>query len=255
MHPHPQQAWPKIPSWRNVRKNVVLSSLLYSLVFVFAHPSEYRTDGSSSWSVHKWEVQFRLYLHFSLSWKSQLQFGESLETLWAVESQSWFFFRLEIFKSIGLSLYFFGAQATKYVTKMLLKVIFDKKAFVKFKIGDNFKQKIDEYIQNNQKSIGKAISVDFKNLKKNSANQKSRYFSRCLWFPKIIPYPRVWILKSIENLLHGLWIFILCDFHLSTIATRVYYTQTFPHRMKEGNCRSINSLSLPHTKPCETRTQ
>jgi hypothetical protein len=32
MHPHPQQAGPKIPSSLNVRKKVVISSLLYSLV-------------------------------------------------------------------------------------------------------------------------------------------------------------------------------------------------------------------------------
>jgi hypothetical protein len=32
LHPHPQQAGPKIPSSLNVRKKVVISSLLYSLV-------------------------------------------------------------------------------------------------------------------------------------------------------------------------------------------------------------------------------
>ncbi len=36
---------------------------------------------------------------------------------------------------------------------MLLKVVFDKTAFVKFKISKNFKQNI----QNTQKSIGKFI--------------------------------------------------------------------------------------------------
>jgi|LakMenEpi03Aug12_release.lakeMendotaPanAssembly.Ray.scaffolds.fasta_scaffold6238427_1 hypothetical protein len=40
---------------------------------------------------------------------------------------------------------FFGALAKpSYVTKMLLKVIFDKAAFVKFKIINNLKQNIDE---------------------------------------------------------------------------------------------------------------
>jgi hypothetical protein len=35
-------------------------------------------------------------------------------------------------------------KTPSYNTKILLKVIFDKTAFVKFKIGDNFKQNIDE---------------------------------------------------------------------------------------------------------------
>jgi hypothetical protein len=39
---------------------------------------------------------------------------------------------------------FFGAQNTNYGTKVLLKVIFNKTAFVKFKISNNFKQNIDE---------------------------------------------------------------------------------------------------------------
>jgi hypothetical protein len=41
---------------------------------------------------------------------------------------------------------------------MLLKVVFDKKPYVKLKII-NFKQNIDETHQNNQKSIGKSIPV------------------------------------------------------------------------------------------------
>jgi hypothetical protein len=41
---------------------------------------------------------------------------------------------------------------------MLLKVIFDKTAFVKFEISNNFKQNFDERdFKKNQKSIGKSI--------------------------------------------------------------------------------------------------
>jgi hypothetical protein len=39
---------------------------------------------------------------------------------------------------------FFGAKTPSYDTKMLLKVIFDKTAFVKFMISNNLKLKIDE---------------------------------------------------------------------------------------------------------------
>jgi hypothetical protein len=40
---------------------------------------------------------------------------------------------------------FFGTQDTpSYDTNMLSKVFFDKTAFVKFKISNNFKQNIDE---------------------------------------------------------------------------------------------------------------
>ena len=51
----------------------------------------------------------------------------------------------------------FGAQDTILWCKILLKVVFDKIAFVKFKISNNFKQNIDEHMQNNQKSIGKSM--------------------------------------------------------------------------------------------------
>ncbi len=40
---------------------------------------------------------------------------------------------------------------------MLLKVVFEWTAFVKFKISNKMKQNIDEHIKNKQKSIGKAI--------------------------------------------------------------------------------------------------
>jgi hypothetical protein len=52
---------------------------------------------------------------------------------------------------------FFGAQNTNYGTKVLLKVIFNKTAFVKFKFSNNFKQKLMKHIQSNKKFIGKYI--------------------------------------------------------------------------------------------------
>jgi hypothetical protein len=48
-------------------------------------------------------------------------------------------------KSIGPSLLIsLTHKITSYDTNMLLKVVSDKTAFVKFKIGNNFKQNIDE---------------------------------------------------------------------------------------------------------------
>jgi hypothetical protein len=38
----------------------------------------------------------------------------------------------------------FGHKTLSYDTKMLLKVVFDKTVFVKFKISNKFKQNIDE---------------------------------------------------------------------------------------------------------------
>jgi hypothetical protein len=40
---------------------------------------------------------------------------------------------------------------------MLLKVIFDKTAFVKFMISNNLNKTLMKHIQNNQSSIGKSI--------------------------------------------------------------------------------------------------
>jgi hypothetical protein len=48
-------------------------------------------------------------------------------------------------------------ETLSYDTKMLLKVIIDNTAFVKFKIRNNFKQNFDKNIQSKQKSIGKSI--------------------------------------------------------------------------------------------------
>ncbi len=69
-----------------------------------------------------------------------------------------------------------------YDTKKLLKVVFDKTSFVKFKISmiDNqLKQNIDK-THSKQLKIHRKIHpyqpMDFKNIKKKSANQKSRDF-------------------------------------------------------------------------------
>jgi hypothetical protein len=74
---------------------------------------------------------------------------------------------------------FFGAQTPSYDTKMLLNVVINKAAFVKFMISNNFKQNIDE--------------PDFKNLKKKCVNQTSRDFSQMFVISTKKPYPRVWI--------------------------------------------------------------
>jgi hypothetical protein len=69
-------------------------------------------------------------------------------------------------------------KTSSYDTKMLLKVVFDKKAFVKFKIRNNFKQKIDE-THSKQPKIHRKIHTSLWILKisrKKSANQKSPDF-------------------------------------------------------------------------------
>ena len=47
----------------------------------------------------------------------------------------------------------------EYDTKLLLKVVFDKTAFVKLKISNNFNQNIDETHSKQPKSIGKYIAA------------------------------------------------------------------------------------------------
>jgi hypothetical protein len=63
-----------------------------------------------------------------------MEVGESLETLSAVESQSWV-----SFSSYRFSL---AHKTPFYDTKMLLKIVFDETAFVKFYISNNFKKTI-----------------------------------------------------------------------------------------------------------------
>jgi hypothetical protein len=69
-----------------------------------------------------------------------------------------FLSRIWIFKNIGPSLWISCAYKTPYDdTKMLLKVIFDKIAFVKFKISNTLNETLMKYVQYNQKSIGKSL--------------------------------------------------------------------------------------------------
>jgi hypothetical protein len=116
-----------------------------------------------------------------------------------------FLARLQIFKSIGprLWIYFFwggghGEHAHKtpsYDTKMLLKVVFDKTLFVKFKISNNFKQNVNKTHLKQpkiQRKIHTSLGI-FKISRKKSANQKSRDFCQMFVTSKKIPYPRVWI--------------------------------------------------------------
>jgi hypothetical protein len=50
-------------------------------------------------------------------------------------------------------------KTSTYDIKMLLKVVFDKTAFVKFKISNYFIQNIDEIHLKQQKFIRKSISA------------------------------------------------------------------------------------------------
>jgi|LakMenEpi03Aug12_release.lakeMendotaPanAssembly.Ray.scaffolds.fasta_scaffold4664967_1 hypothetical protein len=59
-------------------------------------------------------------------------------------------------------------------------VVPDKIAFVKFKISNTFKQNVD----NTHSKQPKIQLVDFKNLKKKSASQKSRDFCRMFMISK-----------------------------------------------------------------------
>ncbi len=81
-------------------------------------------------------------------------------------------------------------KTPSYDTKMLLKVVFDKTVFVKFKISNNFKQNIDEIRPNHQKSKGKSIQLmDYKSLKKKIREPKvSRLLPNvCDFLKKAIP--------------------------------------------------------------------
>jgi hypothetical protein len=78
-------------------------------------------------------------------------------------------------------------------------------------------------IKNNQQSKGKSVRyqpMDFKNLKKKTANQKYRDFCQVCDFQKENLYPRVWIKKSKENIWPSIWIFILCVITISGIWNR-----------------------------------
>jgi hypothetical protein len=71
---------------------------------------------------------------------------------------------------------------------MLLKVVFDKTALVKFKISNNLNETIIKHIQNNQKSIGKsipALAYGFeKSKEKNPQTKVSRFLLNFCDFQK-----------------------------------------------------------------------
>jgi len=77
---------------------------------------------------------------------------------------------------------FFGHKTPSYDTKMLLKVVFDKTVFVKFKISNKFKQKIYE-THPKQPKIPRKIHTSvwiLKSSRQKYDNQKSREtFAKC----------------------------------------------------------------------------
>jgi hypothetical protein len=94
---------------------------------------------------------------------------------------------------------------------MLLKVVFDKTPFVKFKISNNIEQKIDETHEKQQK-LHRKIHTSLWILKIQRKNRKPKVLrllpNFCVFQKKTIPQ------GPVENLWPILWIFILCDFHL-----------------------------------------
>ncbi len=82
-----------------------------------------------------------------------------------------------------------------YNTKMLLKVVFDKTAFIKFKICNNLNKTIDETLSKQLKlhrKIYTSLWIE-KISRKKSANQSFDTFAKCLLFLKRKPVPRIWI--------------------------------------------------------------
>jgi hypothetical protein len=86
-------------------------------------------------------------------------------------------------------------KTPSYDTKRLLKVVFDKTAFVKFNFSNNFKQNIVE-THSEQQKIHRKIQTSLWILnisRKESANQKSQDFCQMSVISINKPYPRVWI--------------------------------------------------------------
>jgi hypothetical protein len=71
---------------------------------------------------------------------------------------------------------------------MLLKVVFDKTAFVKFKISNNFKQNIDKTHSKQQKIHNRQWIL--KVSSKKSPNQKSQDFSQMFVISKKKTIPK-----------------------------------------------------------------
>ncbi len=85
---------------------------------------------------------------------------------------------------------------------MLLKVVFDKTALVKFKINNNFKQNIDE-TYSKQPKIHRKIHTSqriFKICRKKSKNQQSWDFCQSFMISKKKTIPWGMDQKYIENL-------------------------------------------------------
>jgi hypothetical protein len=73
-------------------------------------------------------------------------------------------------------------ETPSYGTKTLLKVVFDKTAFVKIKISNNFKQKIDE-THSKQPKINRKIHTSLwilKTVRKNLRTKSLQTFAKCL---------------------------------------------------------------------------
>jgi hypothetical protein len=83
---------------------------------------------------------------------------------------------------------------------MLLNVVFDKIAFVKFNISNNLKQEFTKQIQNNQKSIGKSMPTYgfLESQEKNPQTKSLETYSQSLWFQ--------WKKTMLQEILHGLGI-------------------------------------------------
>jgi hypothetical protein len=81
-------------------------------------------------------------------------------------------------------------RTPSYDTKMLLKVVFDKTPFVKFRISNNFKQNIDGKTHSKQPKIHRKILWILKISRKKSKNQKSQDFCQMfvIYKKKTIPY-------------------------------------------------------------------
>jgi hypothetical protein len=132
-------------------------------------------------------------------------FGENLETLSAVESQSRVPFKAMDF----LDLLGGGGVGWPIVYLFQFRPYFTCGSFLS-KIFDIFG---DETDSNNQKSMEKSkISTQ-----KNPRTKRLETFVKCLWFPKRKSYPRVWISTQNLKLAYGfysLWFPFFLNFHL-----------------------------------------
>jgi hypothetical protein len=96
---------------------------------------------------------------------------------------------------------------------MLLKVVFDKTAFVKFKISNNSKQNIDETHSKQLKTHRNMYTIQWvsKISRKKSGNNKSRHFCQMFVISKRIPYPGYGFknVKKVYSLAYGFLFFVI----------------------------------------------